>query len=866
MPLSLGEVLGPYEILAPLGKGGMGEVYRARDTTLKRDVALKVLPAEFLRDPDRASRLRNEAEVLASLNHPGIAHVYGFVEAGDIKGIAMEFVDGATLAGPVPVDTAIDYVQQVIEALEYAHERNVIHRDLKPANIRVTTEGKVKLLDFGLAKAVEDPDPAPPSDPNNSPTVTFGRTPAGRIIGTPAYMAPEQIAGKPADRRSDIFSFGAVLYEMLTGERAFGGTSTEDTLARVLKLEPDWTKLPNETPKVLRDLMVRCLVKDRKLRLQAIGEARIMLLNPASEDRQVERVGPGNFLGRARFIRAWPLAAGVLGLALAALAFVHFRETPPKAKAITASVLPPDSASITGALISPDGSQLVLGVRLGDRAQLWVRPVESLTARPLPGTELGVLPFWSPDSRSIGFFANGQLKRIDLTGGPPLTLADARLGLGGSWNSEGVIVFAPDVRGLVQIPAKGGTPTPVAERHGTGISAGPWFLPDGRRFLFIDLQGLASRDGVLRVGSLDSSEVRTLGPANSLPEYGSGRLVFLRGSTLLAQPFDERRLEVTSETMPVAESVASFSVSRDGLLTYGAGGGTLSSQQLTWFDRKGNALGTVGDPGNFFMIELSPDAKKVAASVEDDVWIYDVARGLRSRFTFAPGIDTNPVWSPDGRSIAFCSNRTGRYGIYRKSSDLTGDEDKLFVDDIDTLTDSWSPDGKLLMVHRRDPTTQEDLAVLPVGGAAGAPSKIGATFIQTPFRELHGKFSPDGRWVAYTSNESQRSEIYVAPFPGPGGKQRISTAGGSQARWRADGKEIYYVAADGALTAAEVAIKNNAIEVGAVQRLNIKVPQGRGWLYDVSHDGQRVLVSLPPEQQSGIRWTLVYNWPLLLKR
>jgi Tol biopolymer transport system component len=562
------------------------------------------------------------------------------------------------------------------------------------------------------------------------------------------------------------------------------------------------------------------------------------------------------------------MLAGAALVALAALAFVHFRETPPVGKVITAAILPPNNAPGDATTrwqeISPDGRRIVFALRSGNKSQLWLRPLDSSTAQALPGTEGGFDPFWSPDSRSIAFFADQKLKRMDLPDGAPITLADAPLGYGGSWGQTGVIVFAPAAfRGLARIPAAGGAPVAMALGQGARYPSGPWFLPDGRHFLLLDLGDTASHHGILKISSLDSTEVKTIGPADSNAVYGNGRILFLRGTTLIAQAFDERRLDVVQEASPVAQNVSEFSVSRDGTLVYQ--GGTADVQQLTWLERKGTVAGTLGDPANFYTFDFSPDRKRVALSMEEDLWIQDVARGLRSRFTFAPGVDTNPVWSPDGHSIAFCSNRSGRYGIYRKSADLSGAEKTLYLDVTDTLTDGWSPDGKFLMVHRRDPVNQEDLALLPVTpDAPGGALKL-APFLTTPFRELHGRFSPDGRWVAYLSSESGHSEIYVTSFPGHAGKQQISNTGGSQPRWRADGKELFFVSGSGVLMSAEVAIQGNAVEVGAVRALGIPVVEGRGWMYDVSADGQRFLVAVRPEQKAA-PLTLVSNWPLLLKK
>lgn len=861
MPLSAGDKFGPYVILAPIGAGGMGEVYRARDTRLEREAAIKVLPTAMAQNRDRLVRFEREAKVLASLNHPNIAHIYGLEERGETRALAMELVPGATLKGPLPMQTALNYARQITEALETAHEKGIAHCDLKPANLMITPEGVVKVLDFGLASVPSRQRDR--SDSAESPTMTMDATQVGAIVGTAAYMSPEQAEGKPIDRRADIWSFGVVLYEMLTGRRLFAAESISDTLADVLRAPIDLDRLPPETPYAIRDLLRRCLVRDPRKRLRDIGDARIAIEESLSgSEREVPEPSGVAPLWLARLLVGM---AAALATALACLAFIHFREKPPEPRLLTVAILPPDNTSAVDfrGAISPDGKRVVFGARSGNKTQLWVHSLESDSAQPIGGTEDGTSPFWSPDSRSVAFFANEKLKRIDLPGeGTPLTLADIGFGLGGSWNTQGVILIASLNGGLKRIPATGGTAMPVA-LGGTHHPVFPSFLPDGRHFVFTELREYAAPDGVLRLASLDSSETKALGAANRFGLYTNGHLLILRGDTLLSQTFDERRLEAAQETLPVAHNVSWFDASRDGVLIYRTG--NVSAQQLTWFDRRGDPSGIVGEPANLYTIEFSPDRKKIAVSWDDDVWIYDVARGLRSRFTYTPGVDTNPVWLPDGSSIAFCSNRNGIYSIYRKSLELTSGEELLYSDPIDTLTDSWSPDGKFLMVHQRDPKNLEDLAVLPVTSNTGAALKL-SPFVKTPFRELHGRFSPDGRWVAYVSNESQRTEIYVAPFPGPGGKQQISASGGTQPRWRGDGKEIYYAAHDGTLTAAEVSIKGNAIEVGAVRSLGIPVVRGRGWLYDVTADGQRFLVAVPTQQKSTGLLTLVYNWLMLLKK
>jgi serine/threonine protein kinase/Tol biopolymer transport system component len=878
MPLAKGDRLSFYEIDSLIGKGGMGEVYRARDTRLKRNVALKVLPDAFARDPDRMARFQREAEVLASLNHPNIAHIYGVED----RALAMELVEGQTLSSPLPLETALNYAKQIAEALEYAHERGVIHRDLKPSNVKVTPEGVVKLLDFGLAKAIED-HAEPSVDPANSPTLTLSATSVGVIMGTAGYMSPEQASGKPADRRADIWSFGAVLYEMLSGKRAFAGESASDILATVLKLDPDWGALPASTPASIRKLIRRCLTKDRKQRLQAIGEARIVLENPAAEAAVVAPL----LAQRASRFGIVPWIAAALFAALAGVALWAPWHRPPEARMVATTILPPEgvafdlSNSRNPPAVSPDGRRLVFGARSADgRVQLWVRSLNSRTSQPLAGTESARFAFWSPDSKSIGFFAGGKLKTMDAAGGPPLTVANAPVGHGASWSAEGVIVFAPDEGVSLQwVLASGGTAVPATTLNTTeGRShRAPWFLPDGRHFLFENLLRGTS-DISIQVGSLDSKESKTVARASSNAIYADGHLLFLRENTLMAQPFDPKRLATTGDAVPVAEQIGQalgdavglFSAATTGLLTYQAGAG-VADLRLTWFDRSGKPAGTLGDAGNYRTLAFSPDRKNLAASVVDasgnqDLWIYDVTRGLRTRFTFDPALDDDPKWSPDGRSIAFRSNRKGHFDLYRKSSDGAGAEELLYADNFEKTPGSWSPDGKFLLYRAADPKTGTDIWVLPLSPQQAGTTPKPSLFLQTAFNVDWPIFSQDGRWVAYNSNESQQSEIYVAPFPGPGGKRQISTSGGILPRWRPDGKEIFYLGLDGRVMAAEVNIKDSKIEVGQVRPLGIPVTTNGNYLYDVSADGQRFLVAAAPEQNSAAPLTLVQNWAAGLKK
>jgi eukaryotic-like serine/threonine-protein kinase len=883
MPLSVGDKLGPYQVLAPIGKGGMGEVYRAKDTKLDREVAIKVLPSALAQDPERLARFEREAKVLASLNHPNIAQIYGIEESSTGRALVMELVPGETLKGPLPLETALNYAKQIAEALEAAHDKSIVHRDLKPANIMVTPAGTVKVLDFGLA-AVTQPSAASSGDPSNSPTLTMRATQAGMILGTAGYMAPEQAAGQPVDRRADIWAFGVVLYEMLTGQRLFTGDSIAHILADVLRAPIDFDKLPPATPRTIRDLVKRCLDRDVKTRLRDIGEARIAIQNVGKEP---EVVAPAPSRPWHRSWLPWCIAALAIACA-AGLAFVHLREQPPQEPSLRFQIPLPKEASDADQRISPDGRYLVFAAGGGP---LWVRSLTSLTAQPLAGTEGAILPFWSPDSKSIGFFAGGKLQRIEVAGGPALTLADVPVARGGTWalptgsggNGGGVILFTPTANGpILRIPAGGGAVSPITKlRPGEVSHRFPWFLPDGRHFFYSATHASNVYHNTIHVGDLSSPEDRVITEADSLAVYSQGFLLFLRQDTLMAQPFDAQRRIAAGDAAPLEQQIqrpglpvyADFSASTNGLLAFSNGSASGNLQQVTWVDRSGKQLGPLGEPG--FIIgdfRFSPDGKRVAATLSPNtlnnvaIWIYDVARGLRTRFTFDPAADERPVWSPDGRSIAFASTRNAHNDLYRKSSDGTGAEELLYSDNLEKYPTSWSPDGKFLLYNAPGVGTGNNIWVLPLTPERpGAPLKP-FPFVQAPFNEISAQFSPDGRWIAYASDESQRSEVYVARFSGAGGKRQISIAGGLSPRWRQDGKEIFYMAPDRKIMSAAVTIKNDTLEVGEVKPLfgPVAIPGGN-YVYDASADGQRFLI-VPPPQASTQGVTVVQNWTATSKK
>jgi hypothetical protein len=871
MALITGTRLGPYEILAPIGAGGMGEVYRAKDTKLDREVAIKVLPAALAQDPERLARFEREAKVLASLNHPNIAQIYGIED----RALVMELVPGAPLQGPLTLATALNYAKQIAGALEAAHDKGIIHRDLKPANIMVTPEGVVKVLDFGLA-AIPSRD-VDGSNPANSPTLTVAATQAGMILGTAAYMSPEQAAGKPVDKRADIWSFGVVLWEMLTGQRLFDGETISHTLADVLRAPIDFDKLPKETPRAIRELLKRCLDRDAKTRLRDIGEARIAIQHLGKEPEVSATVAPAS---ASRFNwMAWA-AAGLFLLATLALAFVHFRETHPPQRIARFQVELPEKTASPIFELSPDGRILAFTAVEGGRRRLWIRPIDSLIAQPVPATEDATYLFWSPDSAFIGYFVPGKMKKVALTGGPPQTVCEAADGRGGTWNSDGVIVLSPGPGApLMRVPAAGGTPVPLMPSGIDGLERYPVFLPDGKRFLFEVSNAKPGANGIY-VRSLDGSPAAKLLPDESSAEYvtgdssgKSGLLLFRREGSLMAVPFDPMAARSIGDAFPVAEQLgisantnhAAFSVSGNGILAYAAGVLGAEIREMSWIDRTGKRT-PIGEPAGILVTAISPDGKRVVfskraeqTSDNADLWMIDVARGVSSRFTFRPGVSADPVWSPDGSRIIFEANNSS---IYEKPASGSGEEKLLSGGGINSRPLDWSPDGRSVVYQEFGRTTGQDLWILPLEG-----DRKPRPYLATPFDERDAQFSPDGRWMAYASNESGLLQVYVQSIPASGSKFQISSAGGIQPRWRRDGKELFYISADDKLMAVELKI-GNTLEAGppkAVFDLQLNTTLAGRWTYQPAADGQRFLV-LSNARSASPLVTLVLNWQAGLRK
>ena len=892
MGLPAGTRLGPYEIAAQIGAGGMGEVYRARDTKLKRDVAIKILPPAFSSDPEREARFQREAEVLAALNHPHIASIYGLEESdpsassgqapsassgqGRVRASVLELVEGPTLADrigrrPVPVQEALGIAHQVAEALEAAHEKGIVHRDLKPANVKITPDGQVKVLDFGLAKLVagdvDGAEAAGGAPLTNSPTLTAMATHAGVILGTAAYMAPEQAKGRAVDRRADIFAFGCLLYEMLAGRPAFEGESVPDILSRVLQRDPDWTQLPLSVPPSIHRLVRLCLEKDPKKRRQTAGDVRVDLEHALAEP--VGAVPAVRDRGWRPAQLAWIASAGAFIAALAVPTARHFREAPPPEMRL--QIVTPPTRLPLHFVLSPDGRSIVF-VASGpspDAAQrLYLRALDKTDAQPIAGTVGAHHPFWSPDSRSVGFFASGQLQRIDVGGGSAQALAPAPAAQGGTWSTNGTILFAPNtVSPLLRVPASGGESVAVTQLHSPRELGHrlPSFLPDGRRFLFY-VHGEPDVSGIY-LGSLDDGRApKRLTAADTSGAYlAPDRVIFVQQGVLVARRFDAARGELAGDPVALAASVGSdfylgaFSASSTGLLAHRAGSG--AQERMTWFDRTGKLLGHPGDV-DMNGPELSLDDRHVAfdriVQGNRDVWLMDLLRGGLTRFTFDAAVDGYPVWSPDGSQVVFESTRKGTFDLWIKPSSGAGAEQLLLETPDTEYPLQWSKDGRFLLYQRTNLKETWDLWALPMTGGDRAPIAVA----NTPFAERMGQFSPDGRWVAYETNESGRPEIVAQAFPEPSGKSQVSTGGGVAPRWRADGREIYFIAPGGKMMAAPVATRGSSFETGTPVALFSTHIQGQAFKfqYTVSRDGRFLVNDLSLDEATASPIMLILNW------
>jgi Tol biopolymer transport system component/predicted Ser/Thr protein kinase len=878
MAIAPGSRVGVYEVTSRLGEGAMGVVFRARDTKLLRDVALKVLPAQFASDPDRLSRLQREAQVLASLNHPNIAHVYGLEEVGGSECIVMEFVEGETLEerlkrGRLPVHDALEIARQLADGLAAAHERGIVHRDLKPANIKLASKGAVKILDFGLAKPFAGP--AMGSDMSVMPTIATGSV-AGGIFGTVAYMSPEQARGKDVDARTDIWAFGCVLYEMLTGRLAFAGETATDTIANIVTAQPDLAALPPDVPAAIRLLLSATLQKNAQQRLQHIGDARLFLdqafASPASSPSAAVAARPRSRAG----MLAVAFAVGLVA-ALATSTFFLRPRPQPVAPVMRFDLVLPNY--VAGPAVSPDGEHvLYAGAAAGESVAIWVRPIGSDSAEKLVGTDKPTGAVWSPDSRGMAVVSEGKLKKVDLATRSVQVICDC----GGenlrgmSWSSSGVILLG--YRNLIyRVPADGGTPTPVipldAARKET-LQALPVFLPDGNHFFFADVSSDREKSGIF-LGSLDGKTKSYLMPLgnrlNSLG-YVPGYL-FVAGEDLIAQPFDEKSLTLSGSPAPIVDGLGLYwSASNTGVLLFQKASTTSPNKQLSWFDRTGKQLGELGAPANYLNIEISPAGDRVAVdTVADgnrDVWVIDVARAVSSRLTFDPASDWSPVWSPDGSQIAFASNRAGGTHVYLRPASGVGTDRLAFKSDSTEIPVSWSRDGRYIVFSR-----------FKTGGAAGVDTWLltlggepkASPFIESPFDKAQARISPDGRWITYVTNDSGTYQVVVQSFPDPnGGRWQITAQGGIEPKWKHDGRELYYLALDGKLMAVPVN-PDRTFQAGSPTVLfqtPLVVNRGqspRDRRYDVAPDG-RFLIAVPAAVATQTPITVAVNWTGLMKR
>ncbi len=873
----VGKSIAHYRITAAIGAGGMGEVYRASDSRLSREVAMKVLPTELAKDPERMARFEREAKLLASLSHSNIANVFGLEDVDGTRALVMELVEGDTLAvriarGALPIDEALVIAKQIAEAIEYAHEHSVIHRDLKPANIKLTPDGSVKVLDFGLAKALDENVADADADLSKSPTLTAASTKLGVIIGTAAYMSPEQAKGKAVDRRADIWAFGAVLFEMLTGRQAFMGETVSETLASVMKDQPAWAQLPASTPARIRDLLQRCLVKDPKQRLRDIGDARIRLEEELSGVPEAMQAAAATAIAtKRRAVPVIPVAIVALVAAVIGAGAGFFGRKPVAPPLFQATLTFPDELRLdeenASVVLSPDGRAVCVAASAKDHPrQLWLRPFGSEVSTPIAGTNDATYPFWSPDGRSIGFFSDRKLKRVPATGGTVQTICNAIEGRGATWGERGMIVFSPGpLDGLEVVPASGGTPQALTTLETTGETHRlPRFLPGGQRLLFV--VGSAA-DAPGRIECLDiTSKARThIMECKSEARYlRSGHLVFIIDKNLVLQRFDVSSLKLSGEPIPIAESVqfnpyrytGGWDVSDHGAFVYTTGVG-VENGQLTWFDLDGRELGTLGSPNPVLQLQVSPDGRRVVTSEraeQFDLWIWDVARGVRTRFTFGPEAAAIPVWSRDGRIVYYAD---GSGTVYAKSADGASASTKVFH-----LSDTWivpiavSPDGRELILSTQMRATATDIWIMTIGESA-EPRKLFASQAS----EDDARISPDGDWILVTSDESGREEVFVYPYPSLSGRWQVSSDGGRRGEWLPGGRAILYLSLDERLIKVDVEALGATFQIGEATTLFGKraVP-GVGGL---APDGKRLLLAVP-QGGSELKLRLVTDWRLLL--
>jgi serine/threonine-protein kinase len=864
----------------------MGEVYRAHDSRLRREVAIKVVPEATAHDAVRVARFAREAQFLAALNHPNIGSIYGFEESSTMLALVMELVEGPTLAdriaqGPIPVEDALPILKQIAEALEYAHDRGIVHRDLKPANIKIKPDGTVKVLDFGLAKALSDD--INPTDISNSPTLTAAATKAGLILGTAAYMAPEQARGKSVDRRADIWSFGAVAFEMLTSKMAFKGDTVSDTLAAVIRGEPEWTFLPASVPNEIQQLIRRCLNKDPRQRLQSIGEARI-----AIENVMESRTAPmkGSSISAASISAATPekenralkiLAGCALAALLIAAGFLvanllhsgSTRENLP----IRFAILPPPGTSLNSVLrtvaISQDGTRIALSASSSDGPRLYLRDMNSASSIPIAGAEGAVNPVFSPDGRWLAFFAAGKLKKISLDGGAPVVVADGITSPKGlSWGTDHNIYFAPSLSSaILRISDSGGPPqaaTKLRADKGELADFSPDALPDGKTLLFTAFSGGNMDDGALVAQKIGSDERKVIVAKGADAHFfAPNHLLYVRGGNLMIAEFNTGKLETTGSPAVVVQDVlmqpatglAQYDVSSSGTLIYVNGGKQAVENSLVLAEHDAKVQPLPVKANLYESPRFSPDGKLLALTVrlpDPDIWVYDIERGALRRITFAPGEDELPVWSPDGKRIAFASN--GRQQAFMVAVDGSGQEEPLMKNESHFHLQSWSPDGKIIAYERLGSSGQYEIWMLPLGG-----DRKPYPYLVSQFHVSQPAFSKDGNWLAYTSNESGRSEVYVQRFPGPGEKIQVSTDGGNHPVWSRDGKQLVYENA-GTLWATEVLLSPFRVGKSRVLYQGDIWNDAAGPNYTLAPGGHRIVVVERIKDPEGGNVKVVVNW------
>ncbi len=898
----IGRVIGPYEVSELIGRGGMGEVYRGRDTKLGREVALKILPVELSKDTDRLARFEREARVLASLQHQNIASIYGLEEVDGQPVLAMELALGEDLstrlvAGPLPLNEIEKITRQLAKGMEFAHENGIVHRDLKPANVKVAGDGQVKILDFGLARAfAAEASSESGSGSAFNATITQALTGAGTVLGTAAYMSPEQARGYEVDRRSDIWAFGVILYEMLTGTRLFEGETATDTLAAILHKEPDWDSLPEETPALLAQICQRCLVKDPQHRLRDIGEARVALegSNTSVLGLSVDSLAAiemPEYSGSRRRL-PWILTGGlaVLLLAVGYLGVTGFLgPKPAPTPVVRSSIHLPESLSLDlnptspgPVKVSPDGRYLAFtATDSGGQNMLYVRALDDMEPRVIAGTATAAYHFWSPNSRSLAFFTDsGNLERVDINGGPVVTICKADNGKGGSWGPDGTILFAPNhIASIHRVSADGGVSEPATDLNGdTEIRSHrfPQWLPDGRHFFYIavDRSGGSGRvDSSLRLASIEGSETKVLMPCQSSAIYAGGHILTVHDNILMARPFSMETLDFTGPARPVCDEVLAIPAAHLSVMSavdadvmaFASGGGGFGNSRMFMMDRDGENSEPVGDPLMTLGLEFSPGGDQVALAFPDrqrgtfDIWILETARNLQTRFTFASETELGPIWSPDGKWLAYSSDGSGRSNIYRKPVSGMGSAELVFESRNDCYVNDWSRDGTMICYTEIDSSGTMKLGLFDFG-ADGGPR----AYRETTFNQLAGSFSPDGRWLAYMSSETGPVEVFVESITPGGGRWRISSAGGLFPRWAAGGDRLYYLSPGGELLAVDFSQEGGGLRFGQTRTITQGVEVGNVVSYSENRsDGSLLVLKIAQNRESSML-SIITGWRGLL--